>query len=214
MRKAVKGIGFILAGILVLALLAVTYVYILTGGWLEESYDIQVTPVAIPDSPPAELIGFQQMLAEFCEECLGPGVSGQVMEDDPVVARLVAPNLTAGWGGVGGTYRDEDWVRALRQGVGIDGQSLLVMPSDMFYHLSDADLAPGLVFQSPPPSERPGDRAPRADPHRDHPAAPDNGPPPARPFYIGGGPCLPGHNACRADRSADISPPGTSSPSP
>jgi mono/diheme cytochrome c family protein len=53
---------------------------------------------------------------------------------------LSFPNLTAGTGGVGANNTDEDWVRAIRHGVGHDGRGLLLMPSRDFYSLSDEDL--------------------------------------------------------------------------
>lgn len=80
-----------------------------------------------------------------CTECHAANLGGAVMADVPPI-RLVAPNLTRGRGGVGSTFTDADFVRAIRYGVGQDGKALIVMPSDVFAHLSDADLADLIAY--------------------------------------------------------------------
>jgi mono/diheme cytochrome c family protein len=61
-------------------------------------------------------------------------------------------NLTSGAGGVGATNSDEDWVRAIRHGVGHDGRGLALMPSSTFYYLSDEDLGALIAYlKSLPP---------------------------------------------------------------
>ena len=86
-----------------------------------------------------------------CTECHAANLSGSVMADVPPI-RLVAPNLTRGRGGVGSTFSDADFVRAIRFGVGPDGKALIVMPSDIFAHLSDVDLADLIAYvKSVPP---------------------------------------------------------------
>lgn len=49
-------------------------------------------------------------------------------------------------GGVGATYTDADWERAVRHGVRPNGQVLLIMPSHHFNHMSDEDLGAVLAF--------------------------------------------------------------------
>jgi mono/diheme cytochrome c family protein len=73
-----------------------------------------------------------------CRHCHGADLGGAVFADDPPL-RLVATNLTAGAGGIGRTYGAADWARAIRHGVGPDGEPLLGMPSVSFHRLSDAD---------------------------------------------------------------------------
>lgn len=51
---------------------------------------------------------------------------------------LVPPNLTPA-GPLRG-WSDGEIIRAIREGVGAGGQTLIVMPSDVFHHLSDADV--------------------------------------------------------------------------
>jgi cytochrome c553 len=51
---------------------------------------------------------------------------------------LYAPNLTPG--GPLKDWTDAEIARAIREGVDRDGRALLIMPSDAFHHLSDADV--------------------------------------------------------------------------
>jgi cytochrome c553 len=76
-----------------------------------------------------------------CRDCHGEDLGGRVFLDIPP-GRFVAPNLTGGRGGVGRSYRDHDWDRAIRQGVRQDSVSLLpIMPYQLFNRLSDEDAA-------------------------------------------------------------------------
>ena len=87
-----------------------------------------------------------------CVLCHGADLGGRVFEDDGPIGRFAGPNLTRGRGGVGATLSDEDWVRAIRYGVHRDGSSLIVMPSEVFVHLSDADLAAVIAYVKQVPS--------------------------------------------------------------
>jgi cytochrome c553 len=77
-----------------------------------------------------------------CEMCHGgPGLGGQQFPTPAMLVSMAAPNLTRGQGGIGASYTSADWDRALRHGIGKDGRSLMIMPSEAYTHLSDADLA-------------------------------------------------------------------------
>jgi cytochrome c553 len=76
-----------------------------------------------------------------CRECHGENLGGKVMHEDPAFARLVASNLTTGQGGVLSRYDDRALDAAIRDGVGVDGHRLFIMPSAEFSGLADADVA-------------------------------------------------------------------------
>ena len=77
---------------------------------------------------------------------------GEVLEDDPVFGKLVPSNLTAGKGGIGGTYTDIDYVRAIRHGVRPSGKALVLMPSEYYNKINDADLGAIIAYlKSLPP---------------------------------------------------------------
>ncbi len=87
-----------------------------------------------------------------CVECHGEDLGGGVIIDDPMLGRVVAPNLTKGPGGFGNELGDADFVRVIRYGVLPDGRSLRVMPAEDYTHLSDADLGAIIAYvRSLPP---------------------------------------------------------------
>ena len=75
------------------------------------------------------------------------------MFDQPMIARIVAPNLTSAVR----QYTDVQLATIIRQGVRPGGRSVLVMPSEAFVTLTDADLGRILAFmKSLPAVEGPG----------------------------------------------------------
>ncbi|ABF41273.1 cytochrome c, class I [Candidatus Koribacter versatilis Ellin345] len=71
----------------------------------------------------------------------------------PEPNRIVAPNISSDPEYGAGTWKDADFVRALRQGIGHDGRTLFpLMPYEFFRQLSDEDLAAAIVYiRSLPP---------------------------------------------------------------
>jgi len=66
----------------------------------------------------------------------------------PEPNRVVAPNITPDPDYGAGKWKDADFVRALRQGIGHDGRTLFpLMPSVYFRNLSDEDLAAVIVYE-------------------------------------------------------------------
>jgi mono/diheme cytochrome c family protein len=67
--------------------------------------------------------------------------------------RIVAPNISPDPEYGAGKWKDSDFVRALRRGIGHDGRTLFpLMPYHYFRHLSDEDLASAIVYvRSIPP---------------------------------------------------------------
>ncbi len=75
-----------------------------------------------------------------CRECHGRNFGGGVMIDDPMIGKVLGPNITAGAGGRTVEYRAADWDRAVRHGVKPDGTPS-VMPSEEFRNMSDQELS-------------------------------------------------------------------------
>jgi len=84
---------------------------------------------------------------------LGGFVFPNVELDLPKSNRVVAPNISPDLEFGAGTWKDADFVRALRQGIGHDGRTLYpLMPYFYFRNLSDEDLASVIVYErSVPP---------------------------------------------------------------
>jgi mono/diheme cytochrome c family protein len=65
----------------------------------------------------------------------------------PEANRIVAPNISPDPDFGAGKWKDADFVRALRQGIGHDGRTLFpLMPYPFFRGLSDEDLASTIVY--------------------------------------------------------------------
>ncbi len=133
-------------------------VVVVTGGALYAIGSSKFSKTyAVPDHalPPASdgAMARGQYLAATrgCTGCHGANLGGQTMIDDAKFAILAAPNLTRGSGGVGASYSDRDWERAIRHGVSKDGRTLLLMPSHDFTVLSDDDVRSLITYISAQP---------------------------------------------------------------
>jgi mono/diheme cytochrome c family protein len=153
-RKILKWIGIALGSLIGLLVLAFVVLYIAGSvEWnkLHGPYDMPVESITVPADPASIVRGEHIAMIHMCQECHMDNFSGQTT-GAPAIAILGVPNLTSGAGGVGATNTDEDWVRAIRHGVGYDGRGLVLMPSATWYYLSDEDLADLIAYlKSLPP---------------------------------------------------------------
>jgi mono/diheme cytochrome c family protein len=137
---------FLALGFLAL-ILGAAYVHFSVQARLEKVYSINVETVQIPVS--SEKIRQGKHLVEAlagCQDCHGQDLGGRVIYEGLLEGRIVASNLTSGKGGVGNQYKDEDWVRAIRHGVGPDGKPLVYVSSKTLYNLSDDDVGAIIAY--------------------------------------------------------------------
>lgn len=86
-----------------------------------------------------------------CVECHGRNFGGGVMVDDPMIGRLLGPNLTSGQGSRTLGYSTSDWDRIVRHGLRPDGAPA-AMPSEDFRLMSDQELSDIVTYiRSMPP---------------------------------------------------------------
>ena len=133
-----------LALIVAFGVIGSVLVYALSEAILRHDYVVPDDNLALSVRPDASLRARGARIASVvaqCHFCHGPDLAGVVVIDDPWLGRLYTANLTTGSGGIGTAYSDADWVRAIRFGVGPNGQSLLLKPSVHLSAMSDADLA-------------------------------------------------------------------------
>ena len=146
MRKASRIALRILGGLLVLILLVVGVSYFVSGARMAKHYDVAGKAVPVP-SDSASLARGQAIAALYgCTGCHSADLGGEKMIDKFPIARLASANLTRGQGGVGATYKDEDWDRAIRHGVRPDGSPLFLMPSHEFNRMSDDEFGRLLAY--------------------------------------------------------------------
>jgi mono/diheme cytochrome c family protein len=136
MAKLLRWTGYVFAVLLGLALLAAAAVYALSQRALTERVAPAASRLATPAA--AQLAdGPRQLHVLGCLSCHGDGLQGDLFLDDSKVAKLYAPNLTL----VAAQASDEQLDHAIRQGIGHDGRPLLIMPSEGYQFMSDAEVA-------------------------------------------------------------------------
>jgi mono/diheme cytochrome c family protein len=154
LRKILKWIGIVLGsliGLLVLAFVVLYTIGSLKWNRIHGKYEVPVEKISVPTDQASIARGEHIATIRMCKDCHTDTWSGQT-DSAPGLITLTVPNLTAGAGGVGATNTDEDWVRAIRHGVGYDGRGLALMPSGTWYYLSDEDLGALIAYlKSLPP---------------------------------------------------------------
>jgi mono/diheme cytochrome c family protein len=152
-----KWIGIVLGsfiGLLVLAFIILYTIGSVKWNKLHGKYDVPVEPIAIPADQASITRGEHVATIHMCQQCHTDNLAGQTA-GAPIMITLSVPNLTSGAGGVGVTNTDQDWVRAIRHGVGHDDRGLVLMPSAVWYYLSDEDLADLIAYlKSLPPVDK------------------------------------------------------------
>ncbi len=139
MGKLLKWAGIIIGGLVGLILVAAAGLYLLTTARLNKVYDVQTEMIQIPTD--AESIARGEVwVNSLCLHCHDHNLSGKIVFSDPMLANIPSTNLTSGEGGIGASFTDLDWIRSIRHGIGADGRTLVVMPSNDFTHFSDEDL--------------------------------------------------------------------------
>lgn len=146
MKRFLRWTGIALGALVALLALALVAVYAITELRLNRTITGVGEPVVVTADPALIAEGQRLVVARGCADCHGQQMEGGVVIDDPLLGRVAAPNLTAGAGGVGATYDEADFERAIRHGVAEDGRPLLIMPSHEYYPLSDYDVSAIIAY--------------------------------------------------------------------
>ena len=155
-RKVLKWVGIVLGGLVGLLALAGVVLILIGTSKLNRKYDVPVNAIAVPADAQAVERGKHLATIFMCTRCHTDTMAGEVYFDIPGMLSIPTPNLTRGAGGVGAVYTGEDWVRAIRHGVGRDGRALFLMPSKAYRSMSDEDLGAILAYiKSLPPADNP-----------------------------------------------------------
>lgn len=147
MKKVLRWIGIILVAIIAVLVLLVGGLYINGGRKLAGPYQADPAALELPSDEVSLARGERISNAiSGCASCHGSDLGGKLFLEQPGLFSLYAPNLTSGAGGVGSTYTTEDWLRALRYGIGENGRALAFMPSQHYSRMSEADMGGLLAY--------------------------------------------------------------------
>jgi mono/diheme cytochrome c family protein len=142
----------VLGGVLILAALIATGI-VLHGWSLVELKQNRRVPEFKAASDSAAIARGRHLAEISCAGCHSPtfeppmagsAVNFLALDSTHTIGTLWAPNLTPG--SAVGDASDGLLARAIREGIGIDGHALVVMPSGRYHDLSDADLAALIGF--------------------------------------------------------------------
>lgn len=143
MRSALRWTGVAIGALLALAIILYATAYVASERVLNRTYPFKPVVIAIPSDAESLAEGRRLAQVHMCfGGCHGKGVEGEVLFDDPMIAYVVAPNLTASTA----RYRDDELAGMIKSGVRPDGRSMVVMPADVLRLLTDEDLARIIAF--------------------------------------------------------------------
>lgn len=136
MRVALRWLGHF--GLFLLIVLAVALAWLWFASSQKLSARAPINPEKLERPAQSQLADAQRQLRVMgCISCHGEGLRGKQMFSEAMVATIYAPNLTL----IAARSTDQQLAQAIRQGVGVDGRSLLVMPSAQYSHLGDSEVA-------------------------------------------------------------------------
>ena len=143
MKRLLRWIGIALGTLVGLCIVAYAVVYVLSERILRRTYEVPTVALSIPTDPASIVEGRRLATIHSCfGGCHGKQGEGVVIFDEPMIARVVAPNLTAAVR----KYSVAELVGVIRNGVRPGGRSMMVMPSEAFVGLTDEDLGRIIAF--------------------------------------------------------------------
>lgn len=130
--------GLVVAGIIVVAVLGIAGIYFASERELQRQF---VAAAELEPTIPLDAMSVAEgeRIAQLagCQHCHRENLTGALVEDVPHLVRLVASNASVRLP----EYSNAQLVTLFRKGIKPDGTSVLFMPSEMFRHLGDAELA-------------------------------------------------------------------------
>jgi cytochrome c553 len=151
-KKILKWLGFVVVGLVALMILAMAYVHVAFKREMARQYQVAETlSVSLPTDAAEIEEGHRLAHITGCTHCHGDDLAGGPPIDIPPLASFVPPNITS----IVPEMSDAALVALLRRGVKRDGTGVWLMPSEMYRHLHDQDLARIIAWvRSVPQSNR------------------------------------------------------------
>ena len=146
MKRVFRTIGLVLGSLLGIVLLAGVVLYMIGNARLNKVYDFPASNITLPDDAASIEYG-KHRVEILCQGCHGEDLSGEEnwFSAGPL-GTIDSANLTAGEGGVGREFTTEDFVRAVRHGIGRDGKPIFMTAVPSTAHLSDEDLGAIIAY--------------------------------------------------------------------
>lgn len=137
MKRLLRWIGTALGSLATLGIIAYVVAYVLSERVLRRTYEVPAVAISVPKDPASIIEGRRlATIRGSLSGCHGKQAEGMGMFDDPLIGRVVAPNLAAAVR----KYSDAELAVIIRNGVRPGGSQHHVMPSE--------------VFAGPPPENR------------------------------------------------------------
>ena len=146
MKRVFRMVGVVLGSSLGIVLLAGIVLYLMGNARLNRVYDFPASNIDVPQDA-ASIEHGKHRAQILCQGCHGEDLSGidNWFNAGPL-GTIDAANLTAGEGGVWNEFTTEDYVRAIRHGIGRDGKPIFMTAVPSTAHLSDEDLGAIIAY--------------------------------------------------------------------
>ena len=146
MNKAIRIIGIVLGSLIGIVLLAGVVLFLIGNARLNKVYDFPASNITLPQDA-ASIENGKHRAEALCQGCHGADLSGTAnFFNGGPLGTLDSANLTAGAGGVGAEFTTEDYVRAIRHGIGKDGKPIFMPAVVSTANLSDEDLGAIIAY--------------------------------------------------------------------
>jgi cytochrome c553 len=137
-KKFLKWLGLVFAGLVVVGMIGLAYVYFASERAFARQYElVETSSIPLPTDAAEIEEGGRLARITGCTHCHGADLATPEAIDIPRIARFVPTNAAS----ILPTLSDAQLVGLLRHGVKPDGTGAWLMPTEMHRNLRDEDLA-------------------------------------------------------------------------
>ncbi len=145
MKTIFKWIGIVLGSVIGLIIVTAITLYIIGNSRLNKTYEFSTDNIIIPTDA-ASIEAGKHHVETLCTHCHTNDLSGKLWFSFAPAGSVDSSNLTSGAGGIGSEFTDEDFVRAIRHGVDMDGKPIFMPAVEAFQSMSDEDLGEVIAY--------------------------------------------------------------------
>ena len=142
MLRFLKWVGYVVGGVVITMSILIGGLYGRGTSILNKQWDVAGADIPVPTDSAAIARGHRIATSRGCLNCHNALAQGGVFVDDPLLGRVVAPNIAR----LAREYSTAQFDGAVRRGVRPSGTGVAIMPSQMFYSLTDGDLGDLIAF--------------------------------------------------------------------